>query len=265
MQVLTTPDLRGLTALLSGASGGMGFEMARALAEHGARVVICSRGGAKLEAACERLRAAGGAVEARAMDVRDEAAVAAAAEWFAARYERLDLLVNNAGIGNNAPGMEKLAPGALFTELPVETFQNVLATNFLGYFLVCRAFVPLMLKQGGGRIVNVSTGDGTMTRAGMIPYGPSRAGSEAMSRVMAEDLRPYGISVNVICPGGVTDTGMTTPAMREAFRREGRSTLQPDVMNEAILWLASPAAEGLTGEKLVCKDFAAWLAGRNGK
>ena len=249
-------NLKGLTALITGASSGMGLKMSRALASHGARVVMAARGGEKLDAAHAALIAEGLEAYPLAMDVRDEAAVEAGARWFRERFGAPDLLVNNAGIGNNAPGF---VPGRPFWELNPAVFRNVVETNLTGYFLVSRAFVPLMLAWGGGRIVNVSTSDGTMVRTGMIPYGPSRAGAEAFSRCLAEELGPLGITVNVICPGGATDTGMATPAMREEFRRMGRSMLPPDVMNEAILFLASPEAAGLTGEKLVCKDFPAWL------
>lgn len=252
------PDLRGFTVFLTGGSDGMGFQMARALLSRGASVVIAARGGEKLDRALERLREAGDAY-AVGMDVRDESSVEAAAAWFRAHFDHLDLLVNNAGIGNNAPGMEGVSH---FWEVPAATFRNVTDTDFTGYFLVSRAFVPLMLESGRGRIVNVSTSTSTMTRKGMTPYGPARAGAEALSMVMAEELREFGIPVNVICPGGATDTGMATDAMREAFRRGGMTMLPPDILNRVILFLASPASDGLTGEKLIGRDFDAWLEAR---
>ena len=254
------PDLRGLTVFLTGGSDGMGFQMARALLTHGAAVVIAARGGEKLEKARQRLEETGGSVYALEMDVRDKASVAAAAAWFRDRFDRLDLLINNAGIGNNAPGM---AGVSRFWEVPADTFRNVTETDFTGYFLVSRAFVPMMLEAGRGKIVNVSTSTPTMTRSGMIPYGPARAGAEALSMVMAAELREYGITVNVICPGGATDTGMATEAMREAFRLGGMKMLPPDILNRVILFLASPEAGDMTGEKLIGKEFDAWLAARN--
>ncbi|NLV51027.1 MAG: SDR family NAD(P)-dependent oxidoreductase, partial [Clostridiales bacterium] len=95
-------DLKGYTALITGGSSGMGFEMANELSAHGATVVIAARPGAKLNDACRRLRGEGRDVYAVPMDVRDEDSVSAAAEWFKERFNRLDMLVNNAGIGNNA-------------------------------------------------------------------------------------------------------------------------------------------------------------------
>ena len=244
---------------LTGGSDGMGFEMARALLEHGATVVIAARGGEKLERARERLRETGGRVYALAMDVRDEASVQAAADWYRAHFARLDLLINNAGIGNNAPGMEGVSR---FYEVPPATFRNVVDTDFTGYFLVSRAFVPMMVQAGRGKIVNVSTSTSTMTGKGMAPYGPARAAAEALSMVMAAELKDCGITVNIICPGGATDTGMATDAMREAFRRSGRKMLPPDILNRVILFLASDAAAGLSGEKIIGREFDAWLAAR---
>lgn len=252
-------DLNGFTVFLTGGSDGMGYEMAKALLSRGAAVVIAARGGEKLDGALRRLRETGGEAYAVAMDVRDEGSVEAAAAWFRERFDRLDMLVNNAGIGNNAPGMEGVGH---FWEVPVSTFRNVTDTDFTGYFLVSRAFVPLLVKAGKGKVVNVSTSTPTMTRKGMVPYGPARAGAEALSMVMAEELKEFGIPVNVICPGGATDTGMATDAMREAFRREGRTMLPPDILNPVILFLASEASAGLTGLKLIGREFDAWLRER---
>ncbi len=237
----------------------MGFQMAKALLSRGATVVIAARGGEKLDRALARLRETGGDAYAVAMDVRDEASVEAAAAWFRARFDHPDMLVNNAGIGNNAPGMEGAAH---FWEVPVPTFRNVVETDFTGYFLTSRAFVPMMLKAGKGRVVNVSTSTPTMTRKGVGPYGPARAGAEALSMVMSEELKEFGIPVNVICPGGATDTGMATDEMRAAFRREGRTMLPPDILNPVILFLASEASAGITGEKLIGREFDEWLRKR---
>ena len=246
---------KGYTVLITGGSSGLGFEMAKALLSHGARVIIAARGGEKLEKARAALSEIGDAY-AVAMDVRDEGSVEAAAAWFSARFDRLDMLVNDAGIGNNAPGMETLKPDHAFYDLPVRAVRAVLETNLLGFFLVSRSFVPLMLKGGGGSLIYVSTSDGTMTRPGQLPYGPSKAGAEAMAKIMARELGPLGIRVNVICPGGFTDTAMAPPGAKEQMLEKGLPVLPPTVLNETILWLASPAAAGLNGEKLVGKDFA---------
>ncbi len=125
-------------------------------------------------------------------------------------------------------------------------------TNLTGYFLIARAFVPAFLRQGRGRVVNVTMNLETMQRRGFVPYGPARAGAEALSRIMTEDLRPYGIAVNQLLPGGATATGMIPDGPRPA------GLLAPEIMAAPIVFLASAEAEGLTGARIVAKDFAAW-------
>ena len=248
-------DLKGYTALVTGGSSGLGFQMSKALLEAGAKVIITARAGERLERA-EAALARAGDVSAVAMDVRDEKSVEAAAEWVRGRFNRLDMLVCDAGIGNNAPGMEALAPEHDFWDIPVEAVRAVLETNLLGFFLTSRSFVPLMGK--GGSLIYVSTSDATMTRPGQLPYGPSKAGAEAMAAILAQELKARGIRVNVICPGGFTDTNMAPPGLTERMRASGLPVLPPTVLNEVILYLASSPAADLTGEKLVGKDFAKW-------
>jgi NAD(P)-dependent dehydrogenase (short-subunit alcohol dehydrogenase family) len=148
-----------------------------------------------------------------------------------------------------------------FWEVPVGGFRAVIDTNLTGYWLVAREVTPRMLAAGGGRIVNLSVSQSTMHRAGFVPYGPSRAGSEALSRIMAADLRDTGVTVNLLLPGGATVTGML-PA--EAVP-EGREFLDPAVMGPPILWLASDDAAGVHDERIVAVDFERWLRDRNAR
>jgi gluconate 5-dehydrogenase len=97
----------------------------------------------------------------------------------------------------------------------------------------------------------------TMRRRGFVPYGPARAGAEALSAIMCEDLRPYGVTVNILLPGGATATGMVPDTVPDEARK---SLLHPDVMRAPAVFLASAEAEGLTGERIVAKDFEPWLA-----
>src|SRR5262249_13413439 len=141
---------------------------------------------------------------------------------------------------------------------PADSFRAVIETNLTGYFLVAREVTPRMLAAGGGRIVNISVNHSTMHRAGFVPYGPSRAGSEALSRIMAADLRDTGVTVNLRLPGGGTAPGMLPDAVPE-----GRELLDPAVMGPPIVWLASDAAAGVHDERIVAAEFDRWLRDRN--
>ena len=253
-----TQESSGYVAFITGGSSGIGYEMARQLLADGASVIVTARGGQRLEEARKSLSAFGD-VHALTMDVRDEASVSEAAEWVRNRFGRVDMVVSNAGIGNNAPGIEELPENVMFWDIPTSVFKNVIDTNLTGHFLVARRFVPLMIRQGHGSLVYVSTSTATMTRPGQIPYGPSKAGAEAMTAIMADALKDLGIMVNVICPGGFTDTAMAGRGQKERFLKSGGTVLPPTVLNRTISFLASPASAGIWGEKIVGKEFDEWL------
>jgi NAD(P)-dependent dehydrogenase (short-subunit alcohol dehydrogenase family) len=145
-----------------------------------------------------------------------------------------------------------------FWQVPADGFRAVIETNLTGYFLVAREIAPRMLAAGGGRIVNISVNTSTMHRAGFVPYGPSRAGSEALSRIMAADLRDSGVTVNLLLPGGATATGMLSPGAVPP----GQGFLQPAVMGPPIVWLASDEARGVHDERIVAAEFDQWLRDR---
>ena len=193
------------------------------------------------------------------MDVSNEESVENAAKWVEENFDHLDMVVNNAGIGANAPGMKDLPEGYHFFDIPVSTVRAVINTNFIGYFIVSKAFVPMLIKNGRGSLLYTSTSDSTMTRRGQLPYGPSKAGAEAMSKIMKEELAEFNIDVNVICPGGFTDTGMAGKGVKEFFRQNNMTVLQPTVLNKVISFLASEESNGISGEKFIGKEFDTWL------
>ena len=253
-------NLEGTVVLITGASSGMGYEMAHELLEHGATVVLAARGGEKLDRALESLAERGLDAHAVAMDVTDATSIDAAFEWFKGSFDHLDLLVNNAGIGDNAPGMSDLPRDHRFYDIPLSTVEAVIQTNFIGFFAVTSAFAPLMVERGSGSIAYVSTSTSTMTRRGQLPYGPSKAGAEAMATIMAEELGEFGVAVNVICPGGFTDTGMAGVGVKEFFQKNNMRILEPTVLNKVALFLASSASAGISGEKLIGCEFDQWLS-----
>lgn len=248
--------LSGVRVLITGATSGLGRVMAEALADDGAQVVITGREEARTATAAEQIDAGRRRVGGIAMDVRDERSVADGVRRILADLGGLDVLVNNAGIGMRTVNPEFFTEPRGFWEVTADGFRNVIDTNLTGYFLVARAVVPAFIAAGGGRIVNISLNEETMIRRGFVPYGPSRAGSEALSRVMAADLREHSVWVNVLLPGGATRTGMIPDDVPEAVREQ---MLDPSVMAAPIRWLCSPAAAGVTDERIVARDFDEWL------
>ena len=240
-----------MKVLVTGGTGGLGLAMASALAESGATVALTGRSGERARTVAAGLPGALGLE----LDVRDESSVHAAVDEAWSRLGGIDMLVNNAGIGMRTVNPDFMTKPQGFWEVPSDGFRAVIETNLTGYFLVARAVTPRMLAAGAGRIVNVSVNAATMRRAGFVPYGPSRAGSEALSRIMAADLRDTGITVNLLLPGGATATGMVPP---EGVP-EGLVLLEPSVMGPPIVWLASDAAVGVHDECIVATEFEPWL------
>ena len=248
---MTDSRADGVRVLITGGTSGLGAAMARALVDAGARVAVTSRDGDRARAAAGPLGAVG-----IGMDVRDDAAVGrGVAEAFDA-LGGLDVLVNNAGIGMRTVNPRFLTDPQPFWAVPPEGFRDVVETNLTGYFLVARAVVPRLLAAGGGRVVNVSMNHSTMNRQGFVPYGPSRAGAEALSRIMAADLAGSPVTVNLLLPGGATATGMIPEGADPAH------LLPADVMAAPIRWLCSPEAAEVHDERVVAAGFADWLAAR---
>lgn len=249
-------NLAGTRAVVTGATSGLGRAMAQALVGAGARVGVVSRERSRAETTAAELGPAAVAIE---MDVRDEASVEEAAETSHRLLGGVDVLVNNAGIGMRTVNPRFLTEAQNFWEVSPAGFADVMATKVTGSFLVARAFVPGMLEAGGGRVVNISMNEQTMTRKGFVPYGPSGAAVEALSRVMAADLQGTAVTVNILLPGGATATGMIPDDVPAARRAE---LLDPTVMGPPIVWLASEDAAGIHDERIVATEFEEWLARR---
>ncbi len=185
--------LAGNTALVTGASRGIGLAIAQRLGQLGARIALCGRHQDTLEAACARLRAEAIDTLALTADVSRGDQVASLVEKTLARFGAIDFLVNNAGIGRFGPVQD-------FTETDWDT---VLDTNLKGVFLVSRAVAPSMLSRGHGHIVNISSLAGKNSFARGSLYCASKWGLLGLTYCMAEDLRAFGIRVTAICPGSV--------------------------------------------------------------
>ncbi len=249
-------SLDGTRAVVTGASSGLGLAMAAALSAAGASVGVTSRSRERAEATARDLgpRAVG-----FGLDVRDEESVAGFVEAVCDRFGGIDLLVNNAGIGMRTVNPRFPAYVQPFWEVSPSGFRDVVETKVTGVFLVARAVAPLMLRAGSGRIVNVSMNEATMTRRGFVPYGPSGAAVEALSRIMAAELADTPVRVNMLLPGGATATGMVPDEVPAEFRAH---LLDPAIMGPPIVWLASGEAAGVHDERIVATEFEDWVARR---
>lgn len=249
--VAADDDLTGVRVLVTGGTSGLGLAMVRALAGAGATVALTGRTAERVKEAVSGIPGAVGFVA----DVREQDSVTGVVDAVWNTFGGIDMLVNNAGLGMKTVNPDFMTRPQGFWDVPVDGFRAVIDTNLTGYFLMARETTPRMLASGRGRIVNISMNHSTMNRKGFIPYGPSRAGAEALSRVMAEDLAGTGVRVNMLLPGGATRTGML-PSGTEL--PASLQILDPEVMAAPVVWLASEEAADVHNERIVATGFEAW-------
>ena len=184
-------DLSGRTALITGASKGIGLALATALGQAGARVVLNARGAEALSAARDALRAQGIAAEAAPFDVTDADAVDAAVAAIEADIGPIDILVNNAGMQHRGP----------FAEFPTEAWHKITTTNLDSVFFVGRAVAQRMIPRRAGKIINICSVQSELGRPGIAPYAATKGAVKMLTKGMAIDLGAHGIQVNGLGPG----------------------------------------------------------------
>ncbi len=256
--------IAGKRILITGATSGLGLAMAQALLKEGAKVAVGGRDQSKIDRVVSSLEAGSGECVGVLINVRDEQSIQRGVAEIVDLWGGIDVLINNAGIGMGTVNPKFATDLCPFWEVSASGFRDLIDTNLTGYFLVAKAVVPYFIKAGGGRIINISTSLETMKRKGFVPYGPSRAGAESLSHIMAEDLAGCGVTVNILLPGGATDTGMLPEEFRanpELWRAKfGVGLLRPDVMAEPTLFLCSDESKGVHDERIIAKDFQQWKA-----
>jgi NAD(P)-dependent dehydrogenase (short-subunit alcohol dehydrogenase family) len=242
--------LHNKVAIITGAAAGIGAATATRFCAEGAHVLLCGWDAEALAATAEQLRATGADLLALNINVTDEAQVRQLVAAAVDRWGRLDILINNAGVGS---GTDLLNTSA-------EEWSRVMDVNLKGPFLCCKYSIPVMLEQGSGSIVNVASISSTCGIPGQAVYGPSKGGLLQLTRQLAIEYARRGIRVNAVAPGTV-DTPMLHKTLARLDNPEsllqfllnnhpiGRIA-QPEEIAHAILFLASDEASFVTGASL---------------
>ncbi|MGH9585331.1 MAG: 3-oxoacyl-[acyl-carrier-protein] reductase [Acidobacteriaceae bacterium] len=236
--------LEGRTALITGASQGIGRACAITLAKAGARVALAARNEAKLNELAEEIRAGGGVAEVFVIDIASEESIKAGAKAALGALGSIEILVNNAGITKDV----------LLLRMKRADWDNVLGTNLTGTFLLTQALVSPMMKARWGRIINISSVVGEIGQAGQANYAASKAGLIGFTKSLARELASRGITANAVAPGYI-ETAMTAVldekqrAAMTAYIPLGRAGTEQDVAN-AVRFLASDEAAYITGHVL---------------
>ena len=241
--------LEGKVAIVTGAGSpiGIGHAMTLGLVRAGAKVALIDINQEWLDLTINEVLEIGGDDCATAIvsDVTDAQSCQDAVDTTIARLGGLDILVNNAGINSRLGGVG--TNPANFWENSPEAWGRVVAVNLSGNFYMARAAVVHMLDQGWGRIIGVTTSMDTMWRRGGAPYGPSKAGHEALVAIMAQELEGTGVTANVLVPGGGTYTNMTysgDPNQKDQM-------IEPEVMQKPVVWLASDDSGEFSGRRII--------------
>jgi len=225
--------LAGQIAVVTGAGRGIGAAIARSLAGLGATTVLCGRTPAALGAVAQAIAQRGGMSKTVACDVTSLESVDAAARHIQSSFGRVDVLVNNAGIGGF---------GGPLHQLPPEAWDQILNTNLRGVYYAIRAFAPAMIRARSGHIINISSIAGKNALPNGAAYAASKWGLNGLSYSVAEELRGYNIRVSVICPGS-TNTDLSPHAGKDPAKM-----LQPEDVAHAVAMLVTQAPQSFVSE-----------------
>lgn len=233
-------SLNEKVVIITGAGHGIGRAIAERFAECGSFVVVNDVDAERVDEVVAAIAAAGGAAMGGVADVSDSAQVGGVVDAVMAEHGRVDVLVNNAGL---------VSPMLHFFEADEAWWRRIIDVNLTGHFLCSHAVARIMAKQGGGAIINMSSGGATQAHRAFTAYDATKGGIDALTRAMALDLGPYGIRVNALMPGsidssGMSDADLTYRGENIPLGRVGRAR----EMTGAALFLASDDASYITGD-----------------
>ncbi len=241
-------DLTGKVAVVTGGGRGIGRAISLALADFGAKVLVCGRTAKTLESAVEKIQADGGNAVAQQVDVSEESGIMVVRDRALSEFGRIDILINNAGIDPHYASMEKTS---------VTEWDEIININLTGVFRCCRILGEPMREQKSGSIINISSIGGHIGLKRQVPYCASKGGVEQLTRALAHDWAEHGVRVNTIAYGfvktdltaGVTSHEYIGPQLlaRIPLGRFGNTS---EVAGAAV-FLASPAASYVTGHSLL--------------
>lgn len=235
-------DLNKKVVVITGASKGLGAALARGFARSGAKVALCARSKDELKKIEQEITNDGGTVFTLPIDVKVPDHVENFASTTLSEFGKVDAVINNASIlGQRVP----------VSDYQYSTWQNVIDVNINGVFLMTKAFLPALMKQRSGSIINLSSGVGNKGKPRWGAYCVSKFGVEGFSYMLAEEMREYSIRVNIVNPGG-----LATDMRRAAYPDEDRSKLKkPEDILNVFLYLASDASKDMTGERINAQEF----------
>jgi NAD(P)-dependent dehydrogenase (short-subunit alcohol dehydrogenase family) len=246
---MSPKGLDGKTVIVTGAAGGIGRALVRAFLDSGMNVGAADLQGESFHRLQGEMR--GDRFLAAPVDISDYGSCQKCVESVAARFGRVDCLVNNAGLGMGLVREDHMTRRVQIEDIRPEVWQKIVAVNLTGGFFMAHVCVPRFRAQGFGRIVNVTTSFFTTLNPGFSPYGPAKSGLEAWSASLAGELKGSGITVNVVVPGGPTDTPMVPD--NSGIARE--QMIRPERMAHPMLYMFTDDASEITGRRYIAANW----------
>ena len=249
--------ISGKVAVITGGGRGLGKAMALGLVSEGAKVAItASREGQELDQTAKECKKIGGedCVLTIQADVSDYSKCKVAVEKVINQWGSINILINNAGRGMTYVDKDFVKNRPKLWDIQTESWKMIVDTNLNGIFNMSKLTIPIMIKEGWGRIINISTSLMTMQRKGYSPYGSTKWAVEGLTCILAQDLEETNITANILIPGGATDTAMIPGDVGDKSRTGADGNLfEPDIMVKPSQYLASELSDGKNGLRFVAK------------
>lgn len=240
--------LQGKVAIVTGAARGIGKAISMKFAYEGASIVLVDILEKELNETKSEVETFGGKVMAIPVDLTKDEQVYGMVEKVKKEFGTIDILINNAGISFEMP----------LNEMPMDVWDKIIEINLRGVALITKAVLPIMLKNKSGNIVSIGSGAALRGLPGSAAYSASKAGVVCLSQSLGDELRPYGIRVNVICPGPVDTELFQKSAKRDFILQAGGDVFEPETIANGALYLVSDLSKGMSSQILTIRGFNRW-------
>lgn len=240
--------LKDQVAVITGAGRGIGRAAALTLAGEGAHIILTGRNETELGKVKKEIEEKNGRADIFCVDVTKDEEIEEMICAVKEKQKRIDILINNAGISKEMP----------FPEMPMEIWDDIFSVNLRGTAVMIKTVLPVMMEQNRGNIINIGSAAALRGLPGSTAYSASKAGVVCLSQALGDELRSYGIRVNVLCPGPVNTEMLNKSEKKDFILAAGQDVFEPGTIANGILYLASDLSKGMNSQILTIRGINRW-------